>query len=107
MGDDIKEMALQNMIMKKVRTRESSPCRILWTDTMWNVNIPWASPLPPGYLNFLKQAFSNSHDFRLPEHKWWSNARGLPGGMVKFRIDRHIIVILNVRWEDLLFFDRK
>ena len=69
MGDDIKEMALQNMIMKKVSTRESSPCRILWTDTMWNVNIPWATPLPPGYLNFLKQAFSNSHDSRLPEHK--------------------------------------
>ena len=107
MGDDIKEMALQNMIMKKVSTREGSPCRILWTDTMWNVNIPWASPLPPGYLNFLKQAFSNSHDSRLPEHKWWSNTRGLPGGMVKFRIDRHIIVILNVRWEGLLFFDRK
>lgn len=47
MGDDIKEMALQNMIMKKVSTRESSPCRILWTDAMWNVNIPWASPFPP------------------------------------------------------------
>ena len=106
MGDDIKEMALQNMIMKKVSTRESSPCRILWNDTIWNVNILRASA-PPGHLNFLKQAFSNSHDSRLPKHKWWSIARGLPGGMIKFRIDRHIIVILNVRWEDLLFFYRK
>ena len=68
----------------------------------------------PRDLNCLRQACSNSHGSRLPWHKWWSNARSLPGGISFDTIGQNhyldckehfkYFFFCQKWWQDLLFF---
>ena len=49
------------------------------------------SPPHPGKGQISSPGKALQIKFPLPEHRKWSNARDLPGGMLKFRFDRRII----------------